>query len=84
MVHRLMSTLKLQASHGINFVCSECGALLYHTGRDGAFEGGEVGFPSRQPYEVVESLISCPDCGHKLNPSPDPHSVKIVGMSGSY
>jgi len=70
----LAASFKLQGSSGpgINFVCSSCGALLYHTGRHGAFEGGEVGFPSRQPYEVAERLKSCPECAHQLNSASDP------------
>jgi DNA-directed RNA polymerase subunit RPC12/RpoP len=75
--------MALQAPLGINYVCSSCGTLLYHTGPDGAFEGGEVGFPSRQPYEVAENLASCPKCGHKLNSSPDPEDFKILAKTGA-
>jgi hypothetical protein len=56
--------------------------LLYHTGPDGTFEGGKLSFPSRQPWEVAESLVSCPECGHKLNHLPDPDTVKVHASFG--
>lgn len=73
---------------GINYVCADCGAMLYHSGVDGAFEGGEPGFPSRQPYEVTDRLRSCPACGHKLNPQPDSDSIRVTAtnqeLSGNF
>jgi DNA-directed RNA polymerase subunit RPC12/RpoP len=62
---------------GINYVCAECGALLYHSGNDGAYENGAVSFPAKQPAEVASRLLQCPQCGHKLNSDPDPDSVRI-------
>jgi len=78
----MASKLVLHASEtaklGINYVCADCGTLLYHTGVDGAFEGGEPGFPSRQPHEVTRNLRTCPACGHKLNPQPDPDRIRVT------
>lgn len=65
---------------GVSYVCGGCGSLLYHNGPDGASEGGEPGFSSRQPWEVVEKLKTCPGCGRALNSSPDPDAIKIQGM----
>ena len=62
---------------GINYLCAECGALLYHSGIDGAYEVGAVSFPAKQPAEVAGRLHECPRCGHKLNSDPDSDSVKI-------
>jgi len=78
----MASKLVLHASEtaklGINYVCADCGTLLYHTGVDGAFEGGEPGFPSRQPCEVAENLGTCPACGHRLNHEPDPDRIRVT------
>lgn len=70
---------------GVNYVCADCGTVLYHTGVDGAFEGGEPGFASRQPHEVADNLKMCPACGHTLNPQPDPDTiiVRIVNQNQS-
>ena len=62
---------------GINYVCSGCGILLYHTGVDGAYEGGREAFPSKQPGEVVGNLASCPNCGHTLNFEANPATIRI-------
>ena len=72
-----MTALQELLRRGINYVCGNCGAILYHSGPDGAVEGGETGFASRQPWEVVEKMISCPQCGRKLNPDPDPNTIKL-------
>lgn len=62
---------------GMNYVCAECGALLYHSGIDGAYEAGAVSFPAKQPAEVVGRLHQCPRCGHRLNSDPDSDSIQI-------
>lgn len=62
---------------GINYLCAECGALLYYSGIDGAYEVGAVSFPAKQPGEVASRLRECPRCGHKLNSDPDSDSVKV-------
>jgi predicted RNA-binding Zn-ribbon protein involved in translation (DUF1610 family) len=62
---------------GINYVCSECGVLLYHTGVDGAYEVGREAFPSKQPAEIAERLTSCPNCGRRLNSVANPATIKI-------
>lgn len=69
-------TVERQKS-GINYVCSGCGILLYHTGIDGAFEVGEEAFPSKQPAEIAERLTSCPNCGRRLNPEPNPLMIRV-------
>lgn len=74
----VMNTTETLSKSGINYVCADCGSILYHTGVDGAFEGGEPGFPSRLPNEVVERLRTCPACGHKLNPQPDSDTIKVT------
>lgn len=62
---------------GINYVCAECGTLLYHSGIDGAYEAGAVSFPAKKPAEVAGRLHECPRCGHKLNSNPDSDSIQI-------
>ncbi len=82
MTSRLISrTIQTPSKSGINYVCSGCGTLLYHTGIEGAYEGGEVGFPSRQPREVADRLKSCPSCGRNLNAEPDPEMIKVTGAN---
>lgn len=71
------NTLEALVRRGINYICGACGALLYHSGPDGASEGGEIGFASRQPWEVAENLKSCPRCGRTLNSDPDPDTIKL-------
>jgi hypothetical protein len=79
MTSRLIGrTIQALSKSGINYVCAGCGTLLYHTGIEGAYEGGEIGFPSRQPREVAERLESCPSCGRKLNADPDPQMIKVA------
>jgi len=78
-----LSTLEELLRSGINYVCGDCGALLYHSGPDGASEGGETGFASRQPWEVVERMKSCPKCGRVLNPDPDPNMIKLQKIEGT-
>lgn len=63
---------------GVNYVCGGCGTLLYHNGPDGASEAGEPGFASRQPWEVVDKLKTCPGCGRTLISNPDPDTIKIL------
>jgi len=75
-----LSTLEALLRPGINYVCEGCGALLYHNGPDGAIEGGQAGFASRQPWEVVEKLQSCPSCGRRLNADPNPETVKVEAV----
>gem|GEM_PF-1694003 len=72
-----LGKMNLIREPGINYVCAECGALLYHSGNDGAYEGGAVSFPSKRPAEVANRLLQCPQCGHKLNSDPDPDSIRI-------
>jgi len=72
-----LDTVATLGKPGINYVCAGCGTLLYHNGVDGAFEGGQLGFSSRQPREVADRLISCPVCGRKLNPNPDPDTIRL-------
>lgn len=66
------------AKSGINYVCSDCGTLIYHTGVGGAFEGDRVAFPAKQPAEVVDRIKSCPNCGRALNAEPSPDSVTVT------
>ena len=81
MASRLVDIIEPLIRSGINYVCAGCGAMLYHSGVDGAFEGGEPGFPSRQPYEVTDRLRSCPTCGHKLNPQPDADAIRVTATN---
>ena len=62
---------------GINYVCSECGALLYHTGVDGAYAVGQEASPSKQPAEIADRLTSCPNCGRRLSSQPDLGTIKV-------
>ncbi len=78
-----LKTLESLVRAGINYVCAGCGALLYHNGPDGASEGGEAGFASRQPWEVVERLKSCPNCGRTLNPDPAPDAIRLQAVEES-
>ena len=79
----VLDTIEMLGKPGINYVCAGCGTLLYHNGVDGAFEGGELGFSSRQPREVADRLISCPVCARKLNPNPDPDTITVKTKSKS-
>jgi DNA-directed RNA polymerase subunit RPC12/RpoP len=74
----VLKAAETSSKSGVNYVCADCGTVLYHTGVDGVFEGGEPGFPSRQPHEVTENLRTCPACGHKLNPQPDPDTIRVT------
>lgn len=51
--------------------------MLFHTGVEGAVEGGQEAFPVKQPAEVVERLESCPHCGRMLNAMPNPDTIKV-------
>jgi len=79
--HLVVTTKTENAAHirgpGINYVCAECGMLLYHSEIDGAYEAGAVSFPAKKPAEVAGRLHECPRCGHKLNSSPDSDSIQI-------
>ena len=66
---------------GINYVCSDCGSLLYHTGLDGAYEVGQEAFPSKQPAEIAGRLGSCPNCGRRLSSQPNPEMIKVEAGS---
>lgn len=72
-----LDTVQKLVRPGVNYVCGGCGTLLYHNGPDGVSEGGEPGFASRQPWEVVDRMKSCPTCGRTLNSNPDPDTIKI-------
>jgi len=65
---------------GLNFVCSECGTLLYHIGIDGV-EDGKGNKANRSAYSlqppISEMLHSCPKCGRKLNFDIDPDKIRI-------
>jgi len=78
-----LSRLEELVRRGINYVCGSCGALLYHSGPDGVSEDGKTGFASRQPWEVVERMRSCPKCGRTLNPDADPNKIKLQKIEGT-
>jgi hypothetical protein len=61
---------------GINFVCSNCGALLHHIGADA--DGANSSAYPRQP--VSEILKNCPECERELIFDIDLSSVKIHGL----
>jgi hypothetical protein len=73
----VLKAVQTSSKSGVNYLCADCGTVLYHTGVDGAFEGGEPGFASRQPHEVAENLTTCPECGRRLNPQPDPDTIRV-------
>jgi hypothetical protein len=79
MSSRLMQkTAETLTKSGVNYFCSDCGTVLYHTGSDGVFQAGDPAFASRQPHEVAKDIGTCPACGHKLNPEPDPETIRVT------
>ncbi|MGD0175606.1 MAG: hypothetical protein ABSC50_02135 [Candidatus Bathyarchaeia archaeon] len=77
MATKIVSRTVERLKSGINYVCSGCGILLYHTGVDGAYEVGQEAFPSKQPAEIADRLTSCPNCGRRLSSQPDPGMIKV-------
>ncbi len=55
---------------GINYVCSECGKLLYHIGTDNTS-------PSPKQQNIAKKLHRCPQCGRKLDTEIDPDEITI-------
>ena len=81
MAHRQITITDLKSRRaGINFVCSDCGASLYHIGVDGVEDAGgnkaDRSAYSLQP-PMSEILRSCPKCGRKLNFEIDPNQIRI-------
>jgi predicted RNA-binding Zn-ribbon protein involved in translation (DUF1610 family) len=77
MTTELVTRTSERLKSGINYVCSGCGMLLYHTGVDGTYEVGREAFPSKQPTEIAERLTSCPNCGRRLNSEANLDTIKI-------
>ena len=81
MAHRQLAITELESrKSGMNFVCSDCGTLLYHIGIDGV-EDGNGNKANRSAYSlqppISEMLQSCPKCGRKLNFEIDPNQIRI-------
>ena len=58
---------------GISYICSSCGALLYHIRPHGASGTN----PALQPAEVAARIGRCRSCGHVPTPESDLEKIKI-------
>lgn len=81
MAHRQITITELKSRRaGINFVCSGCGASLYHIGIDGV-EDAKGNKADRSAYSlqppISEMLQNCENCGRKLNFEIDPNQIRI-------
>lgn len=71
---------------GINFVCSGCGALLYHIGIDGVEDSGgnksdRSAYSLQPPISDVQE--NCARCGRKLNFDINPDRIRIRAIVDS-
>jgi len=62
---------------GINYLCSQCGNLLYHVGLRDSMEESVLELPL-QPYQIATRLRICPECGHRLEPEASAEAIKIA------